>query len=397
MRANGVSILRRDDRVASGWRKVVGLVATVGLGMVLSSAGVAAQDGAGLAAVRAQHLSRGINTSIWFAQSPGNYTVERLRSFTTTDDLVLIRQLGFDHIRFSIDAEPLVSWQRGSANGVQFMTELDRVVKFALEQKLAVVIDLHPESRYKQQLLQGTEPVQRFAALWQNVAKHFGGLDPNMIFFEIMNEPEQQDPYRWQGIESFVTGQIRAVAPQFTIIAGGARWSGVEDLMVLEPLPYDNVIYTFHDYEPFAFTHQGATWTDPAVQPLRGVPYPSTQENVAPNMLQEPTLAGQFFVEQYGLARWDAQRVEATIGFAEKWSKLHHAPVYCGEFGVHRPYADGAMRAQWLHDMRVAMEKRQIGWAMWDYQDNFGVVTKKNGTTTPDAAIVDALGLKLVK
>ncbi len=64
--------------------------------------------------------------------------MERLRSFTTTDDLVLIRQLGFDHIRLSIDAEPLVSWQRGSANGVQFMTELDRVVKFALEQKLAV-------------------------------------------------------------------------------------------------------------------------------------------------------------------------------------------------------------------------------------------------------------------
>jgi endoglucanase len=365
-------------------------------GMALSSAGVA-QDGAGLAAVRAQHLSRGINTSIWFAQSPGNYTVERLRSFATTDDLVLIRQLGFDHIRLSIDADPLVSWQRNSANGVQFMAELDRVVKFAVEQKLAVVIDLHPESRFKQQLLQGTEQVQRFAVLWQSVAKHFGGLDPNMVFFEIMNEPEQPDPYRWQGIESFVTGQIRAVAPQFTIIAGGARWSGVEDLMVLEPLPYDNVIYTFHDYEPFAFTHQGATWTDPAVQPLRGVPYPSTPENVAANMLQEPTLAGQFFVEQYGLARWDAQRVDVTIDFAERWSKLHHAPVYCGEFGVHRPYADGAMRAQWLHDMRVAMEKRHIGWAMWDYQDNFGVVTKKNGTTTPDAAIVDALGLKQVK
>jgi endoglucanase len=372
-------------------------VAMVGAGMMLSSVGVAAQEGAGLAAVRAQHLSRGINTSIWFAQSPGNYTVERLRSFTTTDDLVLIHQLGFDHIRLSIDAEPLLSWQRNAANGVQFMAELDRVVKFAVEQKLAVVIDVHPESRYKQPLLQGTEPVQGFAALWQSIAKHFSGFDPNMIFFEIMNEPEQPDPYRWQGIESFVTGQIRAVAPQFSIIAGGARWSGVEDLMVLEPLPYDNVIYTFHDYEPFAFTHQGATWTDPAVQPLRGVPYPSTPENVAANLLQEPTLAGQFFVQQYGLARWDAQRVDATIDFAEQWSKLHHAPVYCGEFGVHRPYANVAMRAQWLHDMRVAMEKRHIGWAMWDYQDNFGVVTKKNGVTTPDAAIVEALGLKQVK
>ena len=62
-------------------------VAMAGVGMMLSSAGAAAQDGAGLAAVRAQHLSRGINASIWFAQSPGDYTVERLRSFTTEEDL----------------------------------------------------------------------------------------------------------------------------------------------------------------------------------------------------------------------------------------------------------------------------------------------------------------------
>ncbi|WP_183768991.1 glycoside hydrolase family 5 protein [Tunturiibacter empetritectus] len=344
-----------------------------------------------------QHLSHGINTSRWFAQSPDNYTVQRLRSFTTTDDIVLIRKLGFDHIRISIDAKPLLDWQRNLPQAAPFMAELDHVVQVALEQKLAVIIDLHPESRYKQQLLQGTEPVGRFGMLWQSVAKHFGSMDPNLVFFEIMNEPEQSDTHRWQGIESFVAGQIRAVAPQHTIIASGAKWSGLEDLMLLEPIPYDNVIYTFHDYEPFAFTHQGATWTDPAVQPLRRVPYPSTPENVEKNVQQEPTLAGQLFVKQYGLARWDAQRVDATIDFAERWSKLHHAPVYCGEFGVHRPFADEAMRAHWLRDMRIALEKHHIGWAMWDYQDNFGVVTKKNGATIPDPLILDALGLSPAK
>ncbi len=111
-------------------------------------------------------------------------------------------------------------------------------------------------------------------------------------------------------------------------------------------------------------------------------------------MNQEPTLAGQFWVEQYGLNRWDAQRVDATLAFAEKWSDLHHAPVYCGEFGVLRDYVDPAMRTQWVHDMRVAFEKHKIGWAMWDYQENFGVVTKKDGKAVPDPAIVKALGLK---
>jgi endoglucanase len=395
--ANKESIVQKKMRFVSACRKVFLSLAIASAGAVVSSAPAGAQEVAELAATRAQHLSHGINTSLWFAQSPGNYTVERLRSFTTIDDIVLIKKLGFDHIRISIDAEPLLGWQRNLPQGAQFMAELDRVVKAALEQKLAVIVDLHPESHYKQQLLQGTEPVERFGMLWQSVAKHFSSTDPNLVFFEIMNEPEQPDPYRWQGIENFVAGQIRAVAPQHTIIAGGAKWSGLEDLMLLKPIPYDNIIYTFHDYEPFAFTHQGAIWADPAVQALRRVPYPSTPENVAANVQQEPTLAGQLFVEQYGLARWDAQRVDVTIDFAERWAKLHHATVYCGEFGVHRPFADETMRALWLHDMRVAFERHHIGWAMWDYQDSFGVVTKTNGTTTPDPVILDALGLNRAK
>jgi endoglucanase len=351
-----------------------------------------AQQTDDIAFQRAEHLRRGINTSDWFAQS-GDYSVQRLRTFTTADDIQLIHHLGFDHIRISIDADPLLAWQRKQDSGIAFVGELDAIVKLAIQEKLAVIIDIHPQTRYKQSLLQGEEPVQRFAMLWRSLATHFASFDPDYVFFEIMNEPEQPDTYRWQGIQSLVAQQIRSVAPGNTIIACGARWSGLDDLLPLEPLALPNIIYTFHDYEPFAFTHQGATWTDPAVQPLRDVPYPSTPENVAKNLEQEPTLAGQFFVQQYGLARWDAHRIDITLSFAERWSHLHHAPVYVGEFGVHRPYANGAMRAQWLKDMRTMMEKHHFGWAMWDYQDNFGAVTKKDGHTTPDPAVIQALGL----
>jgi endoglucanase len=359
---------------------------------LLMPACTSAQQKDELAFQRAQHLRHGINTSDWFAQS-SDYSVQRLRTFTTPDDIRLIHHLGFDHIRLSIDADPLLAWQRKQPNGTAFMEELDSVVKLALEQKLAVVIDVHPQTRYKQSLLQGDEPVKHFAMLWRSLATHFAPFDPDYVFFEIMNEPEQPDTYRWQGIQALLAQQIRSAAPNHTIIACGARWSGLEDLLPLQPLALPNIIYTFHDYEPFAFTHQGATWTDPAVQPLRNVPYPSTPENVAKNLEQEPTLAAQFFVQQYGLARWDAQRIDVTLSFAERWSQLHRAPVYVGEFGVHRPYADPAMRAQWIRDMRTMLETHHLGWAMWDYQDNFGAVTKKDGHTTPDPAVIEALGL----
>ena len=186
-----------------------------------------------------------------------------------------------------------------------------------------------------------------------------------------------------------------SAAPQNTIIACGAHWSGLADLLVLEPLADPNIIYTFHDYEPFPFTHQGATWTTPDVRPERAIPYPSSPDTIAPKLNEEPTLSSQFFLDTYGEDRWDAARVENTIEFAAKWSALHHVPVYCGEFGVLRTYAPPADRAQWLHDMRVALEKNHIGWAMWDYQTSFGVVTKANDVTTPDPDILSALGLHL--
>lgn len=351
----------------------------------------AAQDQNSIAFERAQHLQHGINTSMWFAQAD-DYSAQRLATYTTPQDIALIAAMGFDHCRVSIDAGPLLAWQRAGEE-TPFMSALDKAVRAMLDDHLSVIIDIHPTSEYKAELFQGQAGVAAFTSLWHALAAHFAPVDAEHIFFEIMNEPEQSDPYRWQGIEATVADAIRQAAPQNTIIAAGAHWSGIPDLLVLEPLADANVIYTFHDYEPFPFTHQGATWAGEGVMPERGIPYPSTPENIAPKLSQEPTLSGQLFLDNYGEDRWDSARIENYISFAAKWSALHHVPVYCGEFGVFRDFSPPDARSRWLHDMRVALEKNHIGWAMWDYQGGFSVVTKANGVTTPDLQVLQALGL----
>lgn len=349
-----------------------------------------------LAFDRAKHLQRGVNASLWFAQAR-DYSPERLRMFMTEDDIALIENLGFDHIRLSVDAAPLL--QGGLSrkdDGSPFLTELDRVVTTILRHHLSVIVDVHPESAYKANLRNGDEPVERFSMLWSSLAGHFATYDSEHVFFEIMNEPEQTDLYRWIGIEARVADAIRKAAPAHTILATGAKWSGLSDLLQTQPLALNNVIYTFHDYEPFAFTHQGATWTDPHVQSLRKIPYPSDPDAVTANLDQSTSIAGAYFVEEYGLAHWNAERVDRTIAFAKRWADMHHVPVYCGEFGVLRDFVNPDMRAAWMHDMAVALRKNDIGWAMWDYQANFGIVHKESGKTIPDRQIVEALGLKQI-
>ena len=70
-------------------------------------------------------------------------------------------------------------------------------------------------------------------------------------------------------------------------------------------------------------------------------------------------------------------------------------PLICNEFGAYREHSDAQSRANWIHDVRTALEVDSIGWAMWDYRGGFGVVFKKDGQpAVADAPIVEALGLK---
>jgi len=356
----------------------------------------AQQNEDSLAFTRAQHLKRGINASQWFSNWSSDYSVHRLETYTAEDDIALIAAVGFDHVRLQIDPDPLVQWQaqvQWGGGNTPFMTQLDRAVEMILDHHLSVIIDLHPQNSYKMALRQGATNVPEFIELWRDLAAHFASTDPEHVFFEIMNEPNQDDTYHWQGIQNAVARTIRSVAPHHTIIADPDRLSTIDDLLAMEPIGLPNVIYGFHNYEPHAFTHQGATWNSVLFQPLRQIPYPSSPEAISSKLDQEPTLAGKYFLAQYGLERWDGARLEAMIEYAAKWSQLHHVPVYCSEFGAMRRYAEPSQRAQYLHDMRVALEKNHIGWAMWDYQDSFGLVTKTNGVPTPDAGVLEALGL----
>ncbi|MDE1161335.1 MAG: glycoside hydrolase family 5 protein [Acidobacteriaceae bacterium] len=367
-------------------------LACVGLAGSLAAAAQTPQNA--LAFERAAHLKHGINTSIWFAQSPNNYSVDRLRTFTTEKDLQLIAKLGFDHIRLSIDAVPLTAWQHDDPAGKAFVAELDRVVDAAIADKLAVIIDVHPEDPYKHDLLQGDASIKALDDLWHTLAQHYASKGASEVYFELMNESQQTDGVRWGTIQAGLVDTIRSVDKVHTIIATGPHWSGLEDLLSSEPLKDSNVIYTFHDYEPFAFTHQGSTWAMSELPPLRAVPYPATLKDVSPNLNQEPSLQGRLYVTKYALDHWDAKRIDALLAFAETWSKDHGVPVYCGEFGVFRPYAEAKDRQRWIRDTRTSLERHGIGWAMWDYQTDFGLVTKKDGKTEVDKGVLNALGLK---
>ncbi len=346
-----------------------------------------------IAFTRAQHLKHGINASQWFAQS-GDYSAARTDRYTDAQDIALMEKLGFDHVRLSIDAAPLEGAFRGYGGSKDFLPRLDKAVDTMVGDGLAVLIDVHPSDDYKLQLRTSNDAVDRFTMLWRRLAAHYADRDPNMVFFEILNEPEVNDSYRWAGIQERVAEAIREAAPQHTIIATGASWSDIPDLLRLKPLADGNVIYNFHFYEPHEFTHQGATWGVPWWSYTHSIPYPATEDSM-PELLKEvPDAANRYDLENYWLDGWNGHRIRMMIDEAAAWALDNHVPLICNEFGAFREHTDPVSRTNWIRDVRTALEADGIGWAMWDYRGGFGVVTKQDGQPAQvDDAVVKALGL----
>jgi endoglucanase len=341
---------------------------------------------------RLARLRHGINLSHWFAQS-ADYSKAHFESHTTAEDIALIKSLGFDHVRLTLEPAPLFNVDDPSTLKAEHLRYLDNALDLILKQGLAVIVDIHPSDEFKVRLNSNDRQIEAFAQFWLALAHHLSTRDPERVFLELINEPMVEDGNRWVGMQGKLISAVRSGAPQHTIIASGHRWSGIAELLFLVPYGDRNIIYNFHFYEPFAFTHQGASWAGPNVPFYKNIPYPSSPESVSKVLDTIQDDPARYNLLRYGEDGWNAVRIDREIGAAAAWAAKYRVPLICDEFGTFRKFAPPADRAVWIRDMRTALEKYGIGWTMWDYAGGFAVVIKQNGHATPDTEVVKALGL----
>ena len=359
----------------------------------VSNAAAAAQEKPVNLPARFAHLRRGINLSHWFSQA-ANYSKAHLDTHTTSQDIALIKSLGFDHVRFPIEPAPLLSdTPDPSILNATYLGYVDSALDMILGAGLAVVIDVHPSDEFKLRLARDERSIEALGKFWRAFATHLSRRDPDFVFLEVLNEPMVEDAYRWYGMQGKLIASIRSGAPNHTIIAAGHRWSGLYEMLFLEPYADTNIIYNFHYYEPFAFTHQGATWAGPNVPFYKNVPYPSSPEAVKLLLDTIQDDPARYNLLRYGEENWNAQRIDRELGAAAAWAAKHHVYITCNEFGAFRKVVKPADRVAWLQDMRKALEKHGIGWTMWDYGGGFSVVNKIDGQAQADPEVVKALGL----
>ncbi|HWH68725.1 MAG TPA: cellulase family glycosylhydrolase [Candidatus Sulfotelmatobacter sp.] len=341
---------------------------------------------------RLARLATGANVCQWF-RFPGGNPAEHFTNYVSEEEAAFMARIGLKHVRLCV--APRVIMDRASGEIIEERgQQLEAAIARFHRAGLLVMVDLHNEDRAAE-----LDPAwqEAFVRFWGALARRLSGLDPELTLLEIINEPVfDHREEEWNTLNARLAGVIRQHAPQHTIVTSGPNWGGIDGLKKLKLLPDKNVVYSFHCYDPFVFTHQGATWSSDAVKPLRGVPYPSSPEAVAPLLPElEASPASKKMVEAYGRERWNKEKLAARFRQGIEWGAQHQVPLYCGEFGVFPVRSKPEHRANWFRDFGEVLAENRIGWAVWGWDEGFGLARKKvNGKPVVDAVVAQALGLK---
>jgi len=287
-------------------------------------------------------------------------------------DYAQMKAQGFDHVRVPI------GWHQYAGPGPEFTLEpeifakVDFVVTNALQNKLAVMINLHHFNALDQNPTNATE---EFLAIWRQVAAHYQKY-PKQLAFELDNEPHDQATTALMNpIYAQAIAEIRQSNPRRTIFVEPGGWGSIGELKNLVLPADDNVIVSTHCYDPFYFTHQGATWTS-GQTPVTGIvfPGPPAQPLTPDPNLQLKNYQLDWFHKYNTLPA--EQNPSSPQAFTDKlkylraWSDYYGRPMHLGEFGAYTK-ADQQSRVNFYTAFRRAAEAQRIGWCIWDWNSGF--------------------------
>lgn len=335
-------------------------------------------------------FSRGVNLSGWFQE--GSAGAIQFTKFTKKD-IADIKSLGCDVIRLPIAMHDMTSGSPSYTIDPLLFSFLDSVVTWCEDLNIYLMLDNHSfDPNVNTSSTIGTI----LNKVWSQMAEHYKDRS-DYILYEILNEPHGISTSSWGTIQNQVISTIRTYDTKHTIVIGGSGYNSYTELKNLPVNSDPDLLYTFHFYDPFVFTHQGATWTSPSMLPLSGVPFPynSTEMPACPATLKGSWIESS--MNSYS-ANGNVGYMKNLIDNAVSFRDSRNVKIFCGEFGVYIPNSDNADRCYWYKVVKDYFEEKNIPWTIWDYKGGFGLFNKESDQFFEhdlNIRLLDSLGLNI--
>lgn len=324
---------------------------------------------------RADKLGMGMNLSwlenYWNGSKADNYEnyLDMKSIAGKKQDLLLMHQLGFKTVRLPVSFDHWTSLKPPyRIVKTNYFAAIDSILQWAKLYDMNVIIDDHNGSLDDSAKVMQELP--RLKAIWKQVATRYKNTNPDKVLFEIYNEPHNITNAQWTQCALQLIKTIRRIAPHHTLIVGGVDWNSISGLQKLGKLPDDNIIYTFHFYDPFLFTHQGATWPGVKATSNIHIPFPYNAKAMPPLNPKSIGTYGESNYENYqeqGTATGLKKELEVAKAFSEKY----HVPIFCGEWGSYKKYSDPASRCRYTATIKGLLNELHIPFAYWEWNQSF--------------------------
>ncbi len=252
----------------------------------------------------------------------------------------------------------------------------DLFVKWAAANDLNAIIDLH-HTEFDGSV-KGAATTERIVRLWREIATRYKNTNPERVFFELRNEPHDIKAEDWRRQAEEIIKIVRGIAPNHTLIVGFHDWNSRQALIDSKPFADTNIIYTFHYYDPFIFTHQGATWSSEGLPELKNVPFPWSKSV----KIETPATAqGKWVENQINSYQKDStgEKMFADLKAAKEWAEKNKVPIFLGEFGSFSKYAAPDARCRHAEIVYSSLGKLNIPSAWWEWDGGFNMF--EPGTT----------------
>ncbi len=258
----------------------------------------------------------------------------------------IVADMGFDTVRIPIawsnHADPHAPYPIDE----DFYERVDEVIAQGLAANLTIIINVHHFGG----LMRAPDQFEPMLdALWLQIAERYADY-PDRLIFEIINEPHgKMTTERVDEMNQRLVRQIRETNPDRWIIVTGADWGNIDPLLESSPPSDDRLIATFHYYDPFNFTHQGAHW------------------------MKNPPPAGRDWGSEA-----DRQELTSNMTRAAAFGEERGLPVFLGEFGVFGEVPP-KRRFEWTKAVRQEAEAAGISWCIWDFAASFPIYDPDQG------------------
>ncbi len=287
--------------------------------------------------------------------------MEHFAEYITEDDIKYIASLGLDHVRLGFDQ--IVLEKAPYEYREEILSLLDSFVSWCHAYGLNIVLNLHKaignycDIGEETGLLDDKELQNRFVALWLELERRYA--QDSTVAFELLNEVVDVDPEKWNNLAEGALREIRKLNKTRKIIIGCTCWNSPSKLPFLRLYDDENVIYTFHTYEPFDFTHQQGVLQARQIYHNRKMPYPCDDIQRYREVKSQDAYPG--------FDKIDIEYLKHSISPAIAFVKSHPDKIlWCGEFGAIR-HAKLEWRENWMRDMIKLLKEFEIPYCVWNY------------------------------